>query len=240
MKISGSKMSVMIVLVASVLPAHVRAAQETAASLVAGTAIYAELNGGVDSKRAKAGDAITLHTTEAVKSSDARMLLPKGTKVIGHLTQSEAKAKGANESTLGLAFDKAVLKDGYEVPLNVIVQAIGAPVSHAVDPGASPPESGVAQGTVRSSPMGGGRSAPAASQPPTSGVSSGATVPDVNAQDQLGPSSHGVVGMHGLTLNRATANNALVAVVTSEAKNVHLESGTRFLLVEQHAEAPAQ
>jgi hypothetical protein len=240
MKISGWKTSVMIALVASVLPAHARAAQETVASVVAGTGIYAELNGGVDSKKAKAGDAITLHTTEAVKSSDDRIILPKGTKVIGHVTQSKAKSKGANESTLGLAFDEAVLKDGHKVPLNVIVQAIGAPVSHLVDPGDSPPESGVAQGTVRSSPMGGGRSAPTASQPPTSGVSSSATVQDGNPQGQLGPSSHGVVGMHGLTLSRATANNALVAMVTCEGKNVHLESRTRFLLVEQNAEAPAQ
>jgi len=232
----------MIPLVVSVLPAHARAAQETAASLATGTGIYAELNGGVDSKKAKAGDAVTLHTTEGVKSSDGRMILPKGTKVVGHVTQSEARSKGANESRLGLTFDKAVLKDGHEVLLKVIVQAIGGPVLHSVDPGPTPPENGVPQGVVRSSPMGGGaRNAPTTSQTPTSGVSSSeATVPDVNPQGQLGPSSHGVVGMQGLTLNRATANNGLVAVVTSDGKNVHLESGTRFLLVEQKAEAPAQ
>lgn len=240
MKLSQWKTSVMIALVANVLPAHATPAQEAAASLVAGTGIYAELNGGVDSKKAKAGDSISLHTTGAVKSSDGRMILPKGATVIGHITQSEAKSKGANQSTLGLAFDKAILKDGQEVPLNVIVQAMAAPVSYSVDPGASPPESGVAQGTVRTSPMGGGRSAPAASQPPTSGASSGATVSDVNPQGQLGPGSHGVLGMHGLTLNRAAADNPLVAVVTSDGKNVHLESGTRFLLVEQSAQPPAQ
>ena len=242
MKISGWKASVMIALVVSVLPVHARAAQQTAASLATGTGIYAALDGGVDSKKAKVGDIVTLHTTEAVKSSDGRVILPKGTKVVGHVTQSEARSKGANGSTLGLAFDKSVLKDGHEVPLNVIVQAIGGPVSHSVDPGPTPPESGVPQGVVRSSPMGGGaRSAPTASQTQTSGVSSSeATVPDVNPQGQLGPSSHGVVGIQGLTLNRATANNGLVAVVTSDGKNVHLESGTRFLLIGQNAEVPAQ
>jgi hypothetical protein len=231
----------MILLVVSVLPAHATAAQGAAASLATGTGIYAELNGGVDSKKAKAGDAVTLHTTEAVKSSDGRVILPKGTKVVGHVTQSEARSKGANESTLGLAFDKAVLKDGHEVPLNVMVQAIGGAFSHSVDSGPTAPESGVPQGVVRSSPMGGGaRSAPTASQTPAAGVSSSeATAPDLNLQGQLGPSSHGVVGMPGLTLSRATANNGLVAVVTSDGKNVRLESGTRFLLVEQNAE-PAQ
>jgi len=89
MKISRWKASAMIALVVSVLPAHTRAAQETAASLATGTGIYAELNGGVDSKKAKAGDAVTLHTTEAVKSSGGRMILPKGTKVVGHVTQDQ-------------------------------------------------------------------------------------------------------------------------------------------------------
>jgi hypothetical protein len=242
MKISAWKAPVLIVFIASVLPAHARAAQETEASLATGTGIYAELNGGVDSKKAKAGDAVTLHTTEAVKSGDDRIILPKGAKVLGHVTQSEAKSKGANESTLGLAFDKAVLKDGHEVPLNVTVQAIGPPVLHSVDPGPAPVENGVPQGVVRNSPMGGGeRGAPTASQPPTSGVgSSEATAPDLNSHGQLGPSSQGVVGLPGLTLNRATANNVLVAVLTSNGKNVHLESGTRFLLVEQSSESPAK
>jgi hypothetical protein len=242
MKISEWKAAVMMVLVVSVFPAHARAAPQTAAALATGTGIYAELNGGVDSKKVKVGDAITLRTTEPVKSSDDRMILPKGTKVVGHVTQSEAKSKGANESTLGLTFDKAVLKDGHEIPLNVFVQAIGRPVSHSVDPGPTAPESGIPQGAVRSSPMGGGaRGAPTTSQPATSGVSSSeATVPEVNRQDQLGPSSHGAVGMQGLTLSRATANNDLVAIVASDGKNVHLESGTRFLLVEQNAEVPAR
>lgn len=109
MKISGWKASVLIALVGSFLPAHARAAQQTTGSLATGTGIYAELNGGIDSKKAKAGDGFTLHTTEAVKASDDRIILPKDTKVVGHVTQSEAKSKGANESTLGLAFDKAVL-----------------------------------------------------------------------------------------------------------------------------------
>jgi hypothetical protein len=242
MKLSGWKASVLIALVGSVLPTHVRAAQDTAASLATGTGIYAELNGGVDSKKAKVGDLVSLHTTEAVKSSDDRMILPKGTKVVGHVTQSEAKARGANESTLGIAFDKAVLKDGHEVPLNVTVQAIAAPLSHSVDPGPAPVENGVPQGVVRNSPMGGGaRSAPSASQPSASGVgSSEATAPELNSHGQLGPGSQGVVEMQGLTLSRATANNGLVAVVTSDAKNVHLESGTRFLLVEQNTEPLAK
>jgi hypothetical protein len=241
MKVSEWKAPAMLALGVAILSLLAVRGQETEGSLAGGTGIYAELSGGMDSKKAKVGEAFTLHTTEPVKSSDGRMILPKGTKVIGHLTQAEARSKGATESTLGLAFDKAVLKDGREMPLNVAVQAIGAPIVFSVDQTASPPPDGVVQGTARSSPMGGGgHGSPAAAQPPTSGVGSGATVPDGSPQTQLGPSSHGVVGIHGLTLNRAAANTSLVAVLTSDGKNVHLDNGTRFLLVEQNTEAPAK
>ena len=70
--------------------------------------------------------------------------------------------------------------------------------------------------------------------------SSEATAPDLNSQGQLAPSSLGVVGMQALTLNQATANNGLAAVMTSDGKNVHRENGTRFLLVEQNSKLPGK
>src|SRR5215470_14004974 len=88
------------------------------ASLTAGTGIHAELNGGLDSKKTKEGDPINFHITEPVKSKDDRMILPRGTKLVGHVTEAKAKSKGAEESALGIAFDKAILKDGHEMPLN--------------------------------------------------------------------------------------------------------------------------
>ncbi len=147
MKTSQLKMVVRVAMVAACFVVYAACCQEkaaagqvgqTEASLAGGTPIHADLNGGIDSKKAKAGDAISLRTTEAVKSSDDRMILPRGTKLVGHITQAEARSKGAEESALGMVFDKAVLKDGREVPLSVIMQALGAPAAFSGGPDSEP------------------------------------------------------------------------------------------------------
>src|ERR1700747_1063043 len=67
------------------------------ASLAGGTPINAVLNSSIDSKKAKPGEQITAHTIDAVKSSDGRMILPKGTKLVGHVTQASGGSKGQGE-----------------------------------------------------------------------------------------------------------------------------------------------
>ena len=43
---------------------------------------------------------------------------------MGRVTQAQGRAKGQNESQLGLAFDSAVLKDGTQVPISFTIQAV--------------------------------------------------------------------------------------------------------------------
>jgi hypothetical protein len=242
MKTLRWKMPMMVAMAVACLLAHALYDQEpasagqvgqTEASLAGGTGIYAELNGGIDTKKAKVGDAISLHTTEPVKSNDDRMILPRGTKLVGHITQSEARSKGAGESAVGLVFDKAILKDGREVPLNVIIQALGAPVTFSGGGSPGPGQDPGSVGTTRTSPMG-NRSGPPGAQPPTGGVGSGSSTTMAGDSAPLGPNSRGVFGLRGLSLGTATTNNVLVSMVTSDGKNVHLDGGTRFLLVEQN------
>ena len=98
---------------------------QTNASLGSGAAINAELTAPVDSKKAKPGDAVAGRTTEAAKSN-GKTVIPKGSKLVGHVTQASARAKGDSESALGIVFDKAILKNGQEVPLNVAIQALAS------------------------------------------------------------------------------------------------------------------
>jgi hypothetical protein len=201
-------------------------------SLAPGSAIPVELNSGIDSKKAKVGDTITAHTSESLKSTDDRLILPKGAKIEGHITQASARGKGGNESALGIQFDKAVLKDGGEISLNVIIQALAAPASFS-----APSDLGTPQnvGTTQTSPM---RNAPPptapSAQPPLGG-----SEPEANpvASQPLGAKSRGVIGLHGLTLNAEPANNRPASVVVSNGKSVHLDGGTRMLLVVQGNEA---
>src|SRR5713101_6705940 len=93
------------------------------ASLASGTALNAALNSSIDSKKCKPGDPVNARTTEAVKS-EGKTVIPKGAKLVGHVTQASARARGESESALGIVFDKAILKNGQEIPLSVGIQAL--------------------------------------------------------------------------------------------------------------------
>ena len=103
---------------------------QTNASLGSGAAINAELTAPVDSKKAKPGDPVAARTTEPAKSN-GKTMIPKGCKLVGHVTQASSRAKGDSESALGIVFDKAILKNGQEVPLNVAIQALASAQSAA-------------------------------------------------------------------------------------------------------------
>jgi len=103
---------------------------QTNASLGTGVAINAELTAPVEAKKAKPGDPVAARTTEPTKSN-GKTVIPKGSKLVGHVTQASARANGASESALGIVFDKAILKNGQEMPLNVAIQALASAQSAA-------------------------------------------------------------------------------------------------------------
>src|SRR5260221_12686831 len=82
------------------------------ASLAGGTVINAELNSSIDSKKAKPGEQITAHTTEAVRSTDGRATLPKGTKLVARVTQASPRPTGQGEAGLAIQIDKAGVREG--------------------------------------------------------------------------------------------------------------------------------
>jgi hypothetical protein len=59
--------------------------------------------------------------------SEGKVVIPRGSKLIGHVTEAKAKAKGESESSLGIVFDRAVPKNGgAEVPVHAVVQALAS------------------------------------------------------------------------------------------------------------------
>jgi hypothetical protein len=215
------------------------------ASLVGGTPINAELNSSVDSKKAKSGDAVIAHTTGVVKSADDRVILPRGTKLVGHISQASARSKGDNDSAITIGFDKAILKGGEEVSLSVTIRALAAPVSaFAGGPGADSMSGPSSPSNYPSGSANGGgmNNKPPMSDAPRSYPGAGGASPEAtasggtNSSGELAPNSRGVIGLNGLRLSLAGAENAPVSIISSTGKNVHLDGGTRLLLV---TEAPA-
>jgi hypothetical protein len=128
------------------------------ASLASGTAFNAALSSPIDSKKCKPGDAVNARTTESAKS-EGKTVIPKGSKVVGHVTQASARAKGESESALGIVFDKAILKNGQEIPLNMAIQAIAAAQSNVSAAGADVDTMGGMGASAAGSGMAGGRGA---------------------------------------------------------------------------------
>jgi hypothetical protein len=215
------------------------------ASLAGGTVLNATLNSSIDSKKAKPGEQITAHTTEAVKSSDGRTILPNGTKLIGHVTQASARGNGQEQAMLAIQFDKAVLKDKQEMPLNVVIQAIAAPAQQAPSSayggssggGAGAPGTSPSNNPSMSGSRGGRPEGTPVGEPYPSANSNGAPGGEPNSGGPLPANMRGVYGLDGVKIS-ANANGE-GTVLTSSAKNVHLDGGTRLLLAVQPQSASA-
>jgi hypothetical protein len=204
----------------------------TESQLVSGSEINIALSKPLDAKRNRAGDQVFATTTQDVQSH-GKVIIPKGSRVLGHLTEAKARTKGKSESALAIAFDKAVLKDGHEVPMNAIVQAVAASHSQAaLDGGADDgmaSQSAMASEAVRGGGglLGGVGSTVGAVTHTTAGLGSSLGSAS-SATGSLSSSASGVAGLPGMALNTATATNA--SVISSATQNVHLQSGTQMLL----------
>jgi hypothetical protein len=98
---------------------------DKSASADGGAATNAVLSGSLDAKKAKPGDPVTAKTTEPTSTPDHGNL-PKGTRLLGHVTEAKAAGSGEGQSVLAFTFDRAVLKDGREVPIHSTVRALAA------------------------------------------------------------------------------------------------------------------
>ena len=134
-----------------------QAGQNTAA-LGSGSTFNAALRAPLDSKKCKPGDPVSARTTEPAKS-DGKTVFPKGTKLVGHVTQASARGKGDSESALGIVFDKAILKNGEDVPVNVVIQALASAQTSASAAGADVDTMGSMGGSAAGSGVAGGRGA---------------------------------------------------------------------------------
>jgi hypothetical protein len=75
----------------------------------------------------------------------------------------------------------------------------------------------------------------------TAGLAGGSPAPigGLNAAGQFTSNSRGVFGLNGLSLSSVATNNTQGSVITSAGKNVHLDGGTRMLMVTQATAARA-
>ena len=208
--------------------------------------LSAVLSKSVDAKKAKEGDQVVAKTTQDTTTS-AGTKIPHNTRLIGHVTEAKAKGKGEAQSTLGFVFDKAVLKNGQEIPLHAVVQAVAAPQQAAMgagadmsapsDPGMGGQAAGPAMGSRgdangglvggAANTVGGATRGAVGAADSTLGGAANATGSTVGADGSavLNSNSTGVVGLKNVQIQQAT-NGAAAATVGGGAGTVPVLTST--------------
>ena len=90
--------------------------------------VNGELVGKLDSKTAHEGDQVVLKTTQKTQTVDGTVI-PKGSRLVGHVTSVQAHGKGSADSQMGIQFDHAELKDGHSLPIHSEIRSVSPSAS---------------------------------------------------------------------------------------------------------------
>lgn len=158
-----------------------------------------ELAKPLDSKKLKEGDEVQAKLTGSITLPNG-VTVPRGTTVIGHVTEAKARSKNDAESALGISFDKIVMGKGEDTPIKGVLQAV-----------APNPNGDVSTGAYLD-------------QGPSLRMATQSQTPSTVSESKpvLSDQSTGVLGFKNMTLKDG--------VITSTNKEIRFDTGTRFML----------
>ncbi|MGD1106838.1 MAG: hypothetical protein ABR865_07315 [Terracidiphilus sp.] len=87
------------------------------------SAVTGELEGKLDSKTAKVGDRVVLKTTEKVQTSDGTVI-PRGSRVVGHVTEVQAYDTDHGPARIAIAFDRVEPKNGQSIAVHTLIRSV--------------------------------------------------------------------------------------------------------------------
>jgi hypothetical protein len=90
--------------------------------------VNGELVGKLDSKTAKTGDPVVVKTTQAFRTSEG-VVIPKGSRMIGHVTEVQTRGNGSQDSRVGIQFDRAELKSGESFRVQSMIESVAPPAN---------------------------------------------------------------------------------------------------------------
>lgn len=189
-----------------------------------GTVLPAELVKSLDSKKVKEGDPVAAKVSVDMLSGGT-IVVPRDSKIVGHVTEAKSRGKGESESTLGIIFDRLILKNGTELPFHATLQAVGPPITYRMASPADDNPNANSGSTAGGYGPRGGMPAPSANPGATRGPEDQPA--NISGGKPLPTNATGVVGISGVTLRTTSASSSVLA---SEKKNIKLDSGTQLLL----------
>jgi hypothetical protein len=186
-----------------------------------------ELTRSVDAKKAKPGDPVEAKLTQDVKS-EGKVVLHRGARLEGHVSEVTSRSKENPESRLGIVFDKATGKHGEEFGFTAVVMALAPSGEKSTSIAGDP--NGLSSGpAMGGQPFGAGNAVggPSASAAPAVEAATGGG----GASGTLTAASRGAIGLPGVALRPSAVNGVQGTVITSGDHNVKLDSGTQMVLL---------
>jgi hypothetical protein len=187
----------------------------------AGTVIAVELVKSIDTKKVKSGDPVEASVEQDLLYK-GKIIIPHDAKVLGHVSEVTPATKEQPTARLGLVFEKIVLKDKKELPMQypAVVTALAAPMRMRSTSTTQTSDMPVQMEKGRTS---GGAAIDAV------GNNSNLAGANMRAMGEgaIGASDRGVIGLKHLTLE--TEDNGMTVVVSSKG-DVKLESAVQMVL----------
>ena len=89
--------------------------------------VSTELVDKLDSKSAKQGDSVVVKTDENLQISQGTEI-PRGSKLIGHVTNVQPRGDGHENAQIAIQFDRAELKGGQTLSIESVIQSVAPAV----------------------------------------------------------------------------------------------------------------
>lgn len=209
--------------------------------------VSGELVSKLDSKSAKQGDSVVVKTSEDLKFPGGAEI-PKGSKLVGHVTNVQARGDGKENSQIAIQFDRAEVKGGQDMAIESVIQSIspaaGAGVS--MDNGtqgnyAAPSSPSTPNGTASSTPSMNGSGSEMNRPSMTSNAQPGTT--DQNTNTGV-PAPGSIVARNGNVAIRTTSIPGVLlandinglpftnasGMLLGARRDIHLDGGTQMVV----------
>ncbi len=224
----------------AITDSHTESSNAPGFRIAPGTLIWAEFTKSLDARRSQAGDPVEAKTSVDLLAG-GKIVLPRNTKVLGHVTAAKPRTKVSPQSFIAITLDRLVLGNGQELPISMVVQALGGPLHSFFNRKDSTEGTSLALPAIgapapRATTMGNpalgqipGRVYPARSSNPSETVLTPTPGSGTASVAVLDPGSQGVTGLKGISLT----GDGQVATFSSSSQNLHIDSEDQLLLKTQ-------
>lgn len=206
-------------------------------ALASGASLSAELQSTVDVKKSKVGDQVILKTTKTIKQR-GETIIPKGTNLIGRITEVQQKTKQNGASRIGMVFDRIQGKN-LSAPISASIVSItnaqaNSGLGDTMDTGVSGGSSSNGRASAGGSGSGGGLLGGVTNT--VGGVAGTATNTLGGVANTAGQTVGNTTGTIGQTINGIQISNSVGASANSSTTlsspngNIKLEKGVTFQL----------